>query len=53
MSIEELRGKLKELRRDRVTDYETAHIEADKLLIEYINDSEVTEAFEEIGRWYS
>ena len=29
------------------------HSEADGLLLEYINDPEVTEAFLEIMRWYS
>lgn len=34
-------------------DAEDNHIHADDLLLEYINDEEVTKAFEEIERWYS
>lgn len=37
----------------RLYDQEDGHIEADNLLIAYINDPEVTDAFNEIGKWYS
>ena len=32
---------------------EDAHIDADNLLLEFINDKEITEAFENISKWYS
>lgn len=34
-------------------DGETAHIEADELLLRYINDKEITEAFNNIEKWYA
>jgi hypothetical protein len=34
-------------------DSERAHHVADQLLIEFINDPEVTQAFEEIRKWYA
>lgn len=47
---EELLGKLSELKE---ADPELAHIEADEALIDYINDKEIEEAFEEVPRWYA
>ena len=29
-----------------------AHVKADDLLLKYINDSEITQAFEKIEKWY-
>lgn len=43
--------KLKELQDDK--DAEQSHMNADDLLIEYINDSEITKEYEKIGKWYS
>ena len=34
-------------------DYEVAHGEADNLLVEYINDPEIAEAYAKIGKWYA
>lgn len=34
-------------------DTENAHIEADDLIIEYINDPEIKKAYEEIDKWYA
>ena len=34
-------------------DEEDARIEADDLLIAYINDEEITEAYENIPKWYA
>lgn len=34
-------------------DGEQDHIDADKLLLEYINDSEITKAFNHIHKWYA
>lgn len=32
---------------------EEAHVIADKLLIEYINDPEIKAAFNKVDKWYS
>ncbi|MCK9556366.1 hypothetical protein M0R36_11250 [bacterium] len=32
---------------------EGGHMEADDLLLEYINDPDISKAFNEIERWYS
>lgn len=32
---------------------EKGHPEADKALLKYINDDEVTEAFNKVERWYA
>ena len=50
MEKEELLKKLKKLY--KVTDPAKDHIEADKLLLEFINDKEVTEAYNAIYKWY-
>jgi hypothetical protein len=34
-------------------DEEEAHSKADRLLLEYINEPEVTEAWENIPKWYA
>ena len=34
-------------------DPEVAHSEADELLLRYINDKDIEEAFEEVPRWYA
>ena len=34
-------------------DEEVAHIRADELLVEYIDDEEITKAFDAIGKWYA
>lgn len=49
-NLEKLLNRLKDL---KDADPEWGHSEADKALLEYINNSEVTEAFEEIDKWYS
>ncbi len=48
---EKLIEYLKELKNH--CDTESAHIEADNLLLEYINDDEITEAFKDIDKWYA
>ena len=35
------------------SDTEGAHAEADGLLLEYINDSEITEAYNAIEKWFA
>jgi hypothetical protein len=51
MTRDELLEQLRELRHE--TDVEHAHLEADLALLRFIADPEVTEAFEEIRKWYS
>ena len=34
-------------------DQENAHLEADNLIIEYIDDKEIQEAYDNIGKWYA
>ena len=48
---EELIRKLNELAED--DDYETAHAEADNLLLLYLNDKEIEEAYDSVGKWYA
>lgn len=40
------------LKKLKGTDPEDGHIEADNALLEYINNSEVTKAFNELTKWY-
>lgn len=49
---QELLKRLKELEKHSQYDPETAHMNADKALLEYINDVTVTTAFNEINKWY-
>lgn len=34
-------------------DNESSHIQADKLLIEFINDPDIAEAYNAIDKWYA
>ena len=34
-------------------DTESAHADADDALIDFINDPEITEAYEKIDKWYA
>ncbi len=51
MDKEELVKELKALQNGG--DEESDHARADNLLLEYINDEEVDEAFDKIEKWYS
>lgn len=51
MTREELIAALNALAAD--SDKEVAHIAADALLLAYVNDPEITAAFEAVGGWYS
>ncbi|MFA5385737.1 MAG: hypothetical protein WC364_13970 [Eubacteriales bacterium] len=51
MTKDELLKKLTECQSNG--DPEVAHDEADKALLEYINDKKITEAYEKIERWYA
>ena len=50
MEIQELITKLKKL---KTGDEEINHRQADWLLLQYINNPEVEEAFESIHKWYA
>ena len=50
---EELVNALKALHRHGPRqDYNNSHAEADDLLAEYINDPDITLAYDEVGKWY-
>ena len=51
MTKEELIKELKSLIDNR--DIEGVHVTADNLLLEYINDKEVSDAFHNIEKWYA
>lgn len=51
MTKEELLAKLRELA--ELDDNEFTHKEADAALLEFINDAEISAAFEEIRKWYA
>ena len=48
---EKLIKDLKDLQ--ECSDIESAHGDADDLLLDYINDKEVREAFDNIEKWYA
>jgi hypothetical protein len=50
MTKEELLKKLKRLQKPG--DTREDHLKADKLLLEFINDKEVTEAYNNVYKWY-
>lgn len=51
MTKEELITKLNDLLSEH--DAEKAHIKADELLLEYIDDMDIEVAYEAIEKWYS
>lgn len=51
---EELLQELRGMKEWKVySDREQNHMKADTLLLSYIDDPEITEAFEEMDKWYS
>ncbi len=52
MTIDQLKEKLR-LLAVLNGDEEVSHMTADRSLLEYINDPEVTELFDDIEKWYS
>jgi len=48
---QKLLGRLEELA--QYGDTEHSHIEADKALLDYINDKEIGEAFDNVKKWYA
>lgn len=53
MDRTELIKELKRLDKNIYDDIETAHYKADRLLIKYINDKEIEDAYDNVGKWYS
>jgi len=53
MTKAELEKRLRRLIAPSKKDAEYAHALADKLLLEYVGDAKVTDAFERIDKWYS
>lgn len=53
MTILELVTKLRELKADPEGNPEGRHVDADELLLDYINDPDVRAAFEDIEKWYA
>ena len=51
MTRDELLVKLRKLARKR--DTEESHMEADNALTDYINDDEITKAYDAISKWYT
>lgn len=52
MNKEELIKRLKYIK-ETSGDTEADHIHVDKALTDFINDKEVTEAFNDIDKWYA
>lgn len=52
-SRDELLARLLALAAKADDDPEHAHIDADDLLLEYIGDLEITQAFHSIEKWYA
>ena len=55
MTKEELLQKLRAIERgtpNKYSDEEDDHKDADFALLEYINDPEITAAFDSINKWY-
>ena len=50
MTKTELLNKLQECQNE---DTEGGHLDADRALLEYINDEDVTVAFKNISKWYA
>ena len=48
---EELIRKLNKLA--KYFDYDRTHAEADNLLLLYLNDEEIKEAYDSVGKWYA
>lgn len=53
MTKDELIESLQALANLSGDDPETAHAEADDLLIEFINDAEIKAAYDSIVKWYA
>lgn len=52
MTKKELLHELRQLKKDQ-SDPERNHVEADDLLLAYINDEEITDAFDRLEKFYA
>lgn len=52
MTKEELIEKLRIIEKNN-SDKELAHVEADNLLLQFIDDEDIKLAFDEIDKWYA
>ena len=50
---DEILKSLKDIKNKKTDDLEIDHVEADTLLLELIDDEEITDAFWAIDKWYS
>jgi hypothetical protein len=53
MTLDQLVQKLRTIHQEHYGDRETAHMQADRALIEFIDDRAVENAYDAIGKWYS
>ena len=53
MTIEELREEMKLINKRYRDDPEICHTKIDRLLLEYVDDTEVKELYNEIRKWYA
>lgn len=53
MTVDELVERLRAIADRPLHDEEREHAEADDLLLEFVGDDRVSEAFEAIGKWYA
>lgn len=52
MRLDQLILRLQEIKEEGLGDAEGAHIEADALLLQYIDNKAVAQAYDEIEKWY-
>ena len=53
MTKEKLIGRLEQIKAKYGGDQEAAHMYADEALLEYIDDNDISEAYEAIDKWYA
>lgn len=53
MTRQDLLDKLRRLADEAEQDWERAHLEADKALLAFLDDPEISAAYEAIERWYA
>lgn len=53
MEIPELIEELKKIKQKDTDDLEENHIDADNLLLRFINNKEVSRAYNSIKKWYA
>lgn len=53
MTKDELLQALVKIKEDYSHDEEVAHVRADELLLQYIDDERISQVFENIDKWYA